>query len=424
MNRSNLSIVLDALKLEALKHINQSINQSLVTNYTEAISYQWAHAIAYNTSFYCNRSFCDEKELKLKVQKILEETGYRPEGLKELLRSNTHINPNVKPKFTFIDLFAGIGGIRLGAQNNGGLCVFSSDFDKYARETYLINYGDLPFGDITQIPPGDMPDHDLLLAGFPCQPFSNAGKKKGIDDTRGTLFRNIVEIMVAKRPKFVLLENVKGLVSHDKGNTIKVILNALTDIGYRCNISKNVIESGRLEDIQREAKKMIFSSTQFGIPQNRKRIYIVLWRDDLALDYFYYPTPKEKVYCVGDILDKEPDESLTITDKLWEGHQRRKKQNEERGKGFGYSLVNAKSQYTATLSARYWKDGAEILIEQDGKNPRKISLREAARLQGFPENFIPNQSSKHQAYKQFGNSVTVNVIEAITRQIYIELERL
>ncbi|KQA24194.1 DNA methyltransferase [Vibrio metoecus] len=319
-----------------------------------------------------------------------------------------------------MDLFAGIGGVRLGFQQNGGACVFSSEFDKHAQQTYKNNHGEVPFGDITKIPANEIPDHDVLLAGFPCQPFSHAGLKLGIDDTRGTLFHDIANILETKKPKFALLENVKGLISHDKGYTLKVILKTLTRIGYSCNIPKKVIEYGTTKEIQTLAKEMVLKSVDFGRPQNRQRIYIVLWRDG-EIDKFEYPKPLDMEIKVGDILEEKPDPKLTISDRLWEGHQRRKIENKKNGKGFGFGLVTKDSPYTNTISARYYKDGSEVLIAQTGKNPRKISPREAARLQGFPDEFEPS-ISKVQAYKQFGNSVTVDVVRALAKCIVSFME--
>lgn len=305
--------------------------------------------------------------------------------------------------------------MRLGFQKAGGKCVFSSEWDKAAQKTYLDNFGEMPFGDITKINEKDVPEHDVLIAGFPCQPFSNAGLKKGIDDTRGTLFYDIARILKEKKPKVALLENVKGLISHDGGKTLKTILKTITDIGYSCQINKKVIENNDTKSIVAEAKKMVLKSKDFGVPQNRQRIYIVLWRDDVKKS-FSYPEIKGTKTCVGSILDKQADKKYTISDKLWLGHKNRKIKNKKNGKGFGYSLVNTNSEYTNTISARYYKDGSEILIEQVGKNPRKLTPREASRLQGFPKQFILNKSEV-QAYRQFGNSVTVNVVKEIALKI-------
>ena len=301
-------------------------------------------------------------------------------------------------EFKFIDLFAGIGGIRLAFQKQGGVCVFTSEWDKFAQQTYQANFSEMPDGDLTQIDESEVPKHDILLAGFPCQPFSQAGLKRGFDDTRGTLFFDIVRILQLRKPKMVLLENVKGFKSHDKGNTFKVVCTTLEKLGY-------------------EVHSQILNARDFGVPQNRERIYIVgIDRKRTSKEPFEFPTPKNTVTCVGDILESKVDDKYTISDKLWKGHQRRLREHRAKGNGFGYSLFNAQSEYTSTISARYYKDGSEILIEQKGKNPRKITPREAARLQGFPDTFkIP--VSDAQAYRQFGNSVAVPVIRAIAKQM-------
>jgi DNA (cytosine-5)-methyltransferase 1 len=379
----------------------------------KAIIHQWLNAIAYEKSLFGIQENVDSKRIiKILKDRDLYQTNTE---LKSKLHSHLNLRAVNAPKFTFIDLFAGIGGVRLGFQQNEGLCVFSSEFDKHAQATYEKNHGDFPFGDITKINPELIPDHDVLLAGFPCQPFSHAGLKLGVDDTRGTLFHDIARILDIKKPKFAVLENVKGLISNDKGYTLKVILKTLTKMGYSCNISKEIIENGSTKEIQTLAKKMVLKAIDFGIPQNRQRIYIVLWKDG-ELDKFRYPSPLNITTRVGDILESNPDPKLTISDKLWQGHKRRKIENAKNGKGFGYGLFSESSPYTNTISARYYKDGSEALIEQVDKNPRKISPREAARLQGFPDEFEPNES-KVQAYKQFGNSVTVNVVKALAQQV-------
>ncbi|MGI2153840.1 DNA cytosine methyltransferase [Shewanella oncorhynchi] len=385
----------------------------------EAVVDQWLHAIATNSDFYCNQSVTNSNKLKSSVISALQANDLyvNRESFYEAIFGGLKLKPAKDAVFRFIDLFAGIGGVRLGFQQAGGACVFSSEFDKHAQLTYKKNHGEFPFGDITLISPEEIPDHDVLLAGFPCQPFSHAGLKLGIEDTRGTLFHDITKIIEKKKPRFALLENVKGLISHDKGYTLKVVLKTLTRIGYSCNIPREIIEHGTTKEIQTLAREMVLKSVDFGIPQNRQRIYIVLWKDG-EIENFEYPKAIDVDTRVGDILDAEPDESLTISDRLWEGHQRRKVQNKINGKGFGYGLVSVDSAYTNTISARYYKDGSEILIDQGNKNPRKISPREAARLQGFPNEFEPSDS-KVQAYKQFGNSVTVNVVNALAEQIKI-----
>lgn len=303
--------------------------------------------------------------------------------------------------FTFIDLFAGIGGIRIPFQELGGKCIFSSEWDNFAQKTYRVNYGEIPSGDITKIEASIIPDFDILLAGFPCQPFSQAGLKKGFSDTRGTLFFDIERIIAEKRPKAFFLENVKQLQTHDKGNTLRVIIEHLKKLNYTVDYK-------------------VLRAADFGVPQNRERLYIVGFNKDIfkiSKNFsFEYPKPIYQKTKLGDILEKNVDEKYTISDKLYEGHLRRKQEHLAKGNGFGFSLFNENSPYTNTISARYYKDGSEILIEQKNKNPRKLTPRECARLQGFPECFIIPVSDT-QAYKQFGNSVAVPVIRAIAKQI-------
>lgn len=323
----------------------------------------------------------------------------------------------MKHRIDIIDLFAGIGGIRLGfeqaaAQQQRELrCVFTSEWNKFSVQTYRANfppvahasmpstdiYNDI-YGDITQVAAEAVPEHDILLAGFPCQPFSQAGEKKGFNDTRGTLFFDIERILLAKQPQAFLLENVKNLRGHDKGRTLNIILEQLHAAGY-ANTHVTVLKA-----------------RDFGLAQNRERLYIVGFRDSSV--FFSFPQPPCSPTRVGDILEHNVPEKYTISDKLWTGHQRRKIENKRKGKGFGYGLFDENAVYTNTLSARYYKDGSEILIAQNGKNPRKLTPRECARLQGFPESYIlPPEVSDAQLYRQFGNSVPVNVVEAIALQI-------
>lgn len=295
----------------------------------------------------------------------------------------------------FIDLFAGIGGIRLAFEQNGFKCVFSSEMDKYAAKTYEANFDEKPFGDITKINEKDIPEFDILAAGFPCQPFSLAGKQKGFDDEiRGTLFFDILRILKHHKPKVFLLENVKNLVSHDKGNTFKIILNKLKELNY------NVFHK-------------VLNAKDFGLPQNRARIYIVGFLDNVN---FTFPEPTFVPTLLSSILESVVDSKYTISDKLWAGHQKRKLEHAKKGNGFGYRIFDSNSIYTSTLSARYYKDGSEILINQNGKNPRKLTPREASALQGFPKDFIIPVSDTN-AYKQFGNSVAVPVVTAIVEKI-------
>ncbi len=325
---------------------------------------------------------------------------------------------NENYNFTFIDLFAGIGGFRIAMQNCGGECIFSSEWDESAKETYFANYGEVPFGDITRTSTKDLiPEHfNVLCAGFPCQPFSNAGLKKGIEDTRGTLFYEIADILRVHHPEVVLLENVRGLISNDNGKTIQTILRTIINLGYRCNISEELIVNGPINQLKKEASKMVLSAKDYGVPQNRPRIYIVLWRNDLNNEQFIYPEPLGIETHVSDILEDDVPEEFTISDRLWEGHQRRRINNAAQGKGFGYCMFTPESSYTSTISRRYYKDGSEILIEQENRNPRKLTPREATNLQGFPRNFILHQS-KVESYKQAGNSVAVPVVSCIAESI-------
>ena len=289
----------------------------------------------------------------------------------------------------------------------GGECVFSSEWDSFAQKTYRINFGEMPSGDITKISEKDIPNFDILLAGFPCQPFSQAGLKKGFSDTRGTMFFEIERIIAAKRPKAFLLENVKQLKGHNKGETLRIILEHLNALNYAVDFR-------------------VLRAADFGLPQNRERLYIVGFNRDvfeLPENFkFDFPAPTCTRTRVGDILEKNVDEKYTISDKLYAGHLRRKQEHLEKGNGFGFSLFNENSPYTSTISARYYKDGSEILIEQKNKNPRKLTPKECARLQGFPEDFIIPVSDT-QAYKQFGNSVAVPVIRAIATKMTINLKK-
>ena len=297
--------------------------------------------------------------------------------------------------FTFIDLFAGIGGMRIPFDEINGKCVFTSEIDKHAATSYVNNFNEMPYGDITAISPQEIPSHDLLLAGFPCQPFSQAGLKKGFNDTRGTLFFYIANIIRYHTPKVVLLENVKRFKSHDNGNTYKTVKSTLEDLGY-------------------SVFSEVLNAKDFGVPQNRERIFIVALRG--SFDNFDFPTPIKSKTKVGTILEKKVDPKYTLSDKLWAGHQRRRAEHKKRGNGFGYSMFNEESVYTSTISARYYKDGSEILIEQKDSNPRKITPYEASRLQGFPENYKITVSDT-QAYKQFGNSVAVPVVRSIRKKL-------
>ncbi|MBR5212935.1 MAG: DNA (cytosine-5-)-methyltransferase [Akkermansia sp.] len=318
--------------------------------------------------------------------------------------------PPKKWNFTFIDLFAGIGGFRQAFQEAGGKCVFSSEWNKYAQKTYLANYGEIPYGDIREIPKEQIPTHDVLCAGFPCQPFSLAGvskknslgRKHGFEDeTQGTLFFEIKEILRLKRPKAFMLENVKNILSHDKGRTFEIIRRSLVDeLGYVINY------------------KIVNGAAW--VPQHRERIYIIgfdpkqvsinqeeiIIPEKPATDYIY---PK-----LSDIIKKQL-EGYTLGPGTWATLERHKAHHEKAGNGFGYGLLKwplKDDEVTRTISARYHKDGAEILVEQIGQRPRKLSVEEAMQLQGYkPEKFIFPVSAT-QAYTQIGNSVVVPAVAA------------
>jgi len=318
--------------------------------------------------------------------------------------------PTENPKFTFIDLFAGIGGIRLAYQNIGGKCVFSSEYNKFAKITYETNFGEIPFGDITTIDEKLIPNHDILLAGFPCQPFSIAGVSKKnalgrahgfLDETQGTLFFDIARIISYKKPKAFMLENVKNLVSHDKGKTFKIISKTLRELGY--SIHFRVLDSKHF------------------VPQHRERIIIVGFNTEIFKnkEQFEFPELPEPIRKVKEIIDPYPDNKYTLTDNLWLYLQNYSQKHKEKGNGFGFGLVDLNG-ITRTISARYYKDGSEALIPQIGKIPRRLTPRECARLQGYPDEFkIP--VSDMQAYKQFGNSVTVPLIQAVSENLVNEI---
>lgn len=337
-------------------------------------------------------------------------------------------------RFQFIDLFAGIGGIRLPFQKSGGKCVFTSEWDKFAKKTYAANFGELPHGDITKIKASEVPSHDLLLAGFPCQAFSQAGLKRGFYDTRGTMFFEIQRILAYHQPKAFLLENVKQLRGHDKGNTLQTILSTLRGSSTP-EIPDNVpmSEEARASLATRlnyDVDFAVLKASDFGVPQNRERVYIIGFNKDkvceaqqggLAQRLLDELRKRQSVTCLGDVLfeNKTVHNKYTLSDRLWNGHLRRKSEHKSKGNGFGFSLFNRESPTCNTISARYYKDGSEILIDQKdiGKNPRKLTPRECARIQGFPEEYYLGAVSDAQLYRQFGNSVAMPVISAIARQM-------
>lgn len=313
------------------------------------------------------------------------------------------------PTLRFIDLFCGIGGFRLAFERAGAKCVFSSDWDKFSRQTYAANFGDTPHGDIHAVAVADIPPFDILCAGFPCQPFSLAGVSKknslgrqhGFADVKqGNLFFEIANILAYHRPDAFVLENVKHLVRHDRGRTFAIIHRTLTEeLGY--HVQHRVIDA------------------QSVVPQHRERIFLVGFREPRHFEFPAFPEEGPKL---ASILDPDAPDKYTLTDHLWNYLQNYAKKHQAAGNGFGFGLVTG-SDIARTLSARYHKDGSEILISQSPrKNPRRLTPRECAKLMGYPDDFkIP--VSDTQAYRQFGNSVVVPVVERVAKKVVEALQR-
>lgn len=398
----------------------------------EAVIDQWLHAIATDSQFYCNPDLGKPEKLKENVLNLLQQNNLyttREQFFNEVLGS-LKLKPVFDTKFRFIDLFAGIGGIRLGAQANGGVCVFSSEFDSFAQNTYSYNHGEYPFGDITKIQEKNIPDHDVLLAGFPCQPFSYSGRCEGFEDkTRGTLFFDVLRILEQKKPKFALLENVKGFKSHNKGETMFIALKALEEAGYY-------------------PRWTILNSYDYGVPQYRERWYCVAIRKDLGITDFSFPDLKDRKTKLRDIIDlSEDDQSLSLTDfekerikyhfNNYEKQERVQHDNSmyephtKKGRHGVFSFLKAdsslrfhvgdvaKTQIQEAFYACMETYAPTIIANRVPKLwdiERKLSVKEASRLQGFPDEF-DFKVSKAQTYKQLGNSVTVNVVQAIIENI-------
>jgi len=341
--------------------------------------------------------------------------------------STMSVSSNKQADFRFIDLFAGIGGFHLGMKANGGECVYSSEWDKHAAKTYSAWHGTdhVDSSDIREVEySSSIPDHDVLLAGFPCQPFSIAGVSKknsmgrehGFQDLKqGNLFFAICEIAEIKRPPVMILENVKNLKSHDKGNTWRVIKESLDSLNY-------------------EVRSQVIDAKGW-VPQHRERIFIVCFdRSKFTpeeIDHFQFPEPPKNGPRLASILEADPDPKYMITDGLWSYLQAYAAKHRAKGNGFGYQLVTGED-ISRTISARYYKDGSEILISQPGwRNPRKLTPSEAAKLMGFNSKFaklaghgtkFPQVVSDTQAYKQFGNSVSPLVVEAVGKNVLIVLK--
>lgn len=324
-----------------------------------------------------------------------------------------------KQDFTFIDLFAGIGGFRMAMQNLGGTCVFTSEWEPKAQETYFHNYGELPFGDITldstkaQIPK----QFDVLCAGFPCQAFSIAGKRGGFEDTRGTLFFDVAEIIKKHRPKAVFLENVKGLVNHRSGKTLETILNVLrNDLGYIV------------------PKPQIMNAKNFGVPQNRERIFIVGFRKEEYEEqaaHFHYPKPSKKEVCIGDILEKDvPSVKYYLSTQYLKTLVEHKRRHAEKGNGFGYEIIEHHEISNAIVVGGMGRERNLVIDDRltdftpvthikgkvNRKGIRKMTPREWARLQGYPDSYEFPVADVH-AYKQLGNSVAVPAIQATAKEL-------
>lgn len=334
-----------------------------------------------------------------------------------IMQTLSNLSRNTEKKefaFTFIDLFAGIGGMRIAFENNGGDCVYSNEWNKYSQQTYFANFGEQPDGDITKVDARIIPNHDILVAGFPCQPFSIAGVSKkqsmgrstGFEDkTQGTLFFDVCRIVKAKRPKAFMIENVKNLKSHDKGNTFKVIMESLDELNYQ--VFYAILDG------------------QNYVPQHRERILIVGFdreRYGNAIDFRFDISPVNPKPVMRDILECQPDDRYTLSDKLWIYLQNYAAKHKAAGNGFGYGIANPDG-VSRTLSARYYKDGSEILIAQHEKNPRRLTPRECARIQGFPDSFKLVVSDT-QAYKQFGNSVVVPLMTDVAGLIVDKISEL
>ena len=389
-------------------------------------------------AIYSQETIAECLDRNIRTIRRWEKSGIVPKmaqaALSELLKGGKNVNedPSNYHKvgdFTFIDLFAGIGGTRLAFENVGGKCIFTSEWDKFSCQTYRENHHDDHeiLGDIKQVYEKDIPDHDVLVAGFPCQPFSLAGVSKKnslgkahgfLDETQGTLFFDIARIIKVKQPRAFLLENVKNLRSHDRGRTFNIIKNTLRKLGYF--VHDRVINGKCL------------------VPQHRERIFLVGFRDDEVFDWNAVNFPEiNKGPLLSSILHSRTEEAeepytitfrnrtkvaekYTLTDHLWAYLQAYAKKHRAKGNGFGCSVVSP-SETSRTLSARYHKDGSEILINQGKlKNPRRLTPRECARLMGFPDTFkIP--VSDTQAYRQFGNSVVVPVVEKIAGGIAASL---
>ncbi|GAD89180.1 modification methylase [Vibrio halioticoli NBRC 102217] len=397
----------ETIKPLASKHVPEGTE-------VRAVVEQWLHAIATDSQLFADLSLATPSEIKEELLSLLKLEGLFSTRDKFFNDTFLHLPLKIKKDFNFrfIDLFAGIGGVRLGFQNAGGACVFSSEFDKNAQKTYALNHGDFPFGDITQIDPMMIPDHDVLLGGFPCQAFSVAGYRQGFDDEkgRGNLFFYIYEILKAKKPKAFLLENVKNLQGHDKGKTFGIIKESLKDLGY-------------------SVKFKVMNSMEYGnVPQTRERIYIIGFKGesewesktDSLTKQFTWPEKTSLNISIRDILEKDVGEifyyekyacheileqKMTRKDTVYQWRRHYVREN--------------KSNVCPTLTANMGTGGHNVpLVLDDNDRIRKLTPRECSFVQGFPAEFLlPEGVTNSHLYKQFGNSVTVPVVEKIAKEI-------
>lgn len=374
---------------------------------------------AYFTHFLYNQNSNRSQYFKKYAEKYWKSKTSEKLSLNSTFKQDIPFPEPKDPKFTFIDLFAGVGGFRLAMQNLGGKCVFSSEIDRFAKNTYEHNFGEVPFGDITKINENNVPEHNILCAGFPCQAFSIAGKRKGFkDETRGTLFYDIARIIKTKQPKAFFLENVKGLTNHDKGRTLKTILKVLRkDLGYFVPEPK------------------IMNAKDFGVPQNRERIFIIGFRKDLNITKFEYPKPLKKKLVFSDIKEKNKVSVKYYLSTTYQSTlKRHKERHANKGNGFGFEIIPDNKCANAIVVGGMGRERNIVIdcrltdftpitkikgeVNRDGW--RRMTPREYARLQGFPDKFeIP--VSDAQAYKQFGNSVAVPAILATAEKIIEKL---
>lgn len=389
----------------------------------KAVVHQWLHAFISDSGLFADNNGVNRQN----ILNIIRHQGVYidKKSFCQSIKKTINIPPPKTAKFRFVDLFAGIGGMRIAAQNQGGTCVFSSEFDRFAQKTYLHNYGELPFGDITKIDEKLIPDHDMLIAGFPCQPFSYAGKCEGFEDqTRGTLFFDVLRIAEGKNPKIILLENVKGFKSHQKGNTMRIALNALKEIGYTAHWT-------------------IINSFDFGVPQYRERWYCVAFKDE---NNYCFPVGGKRGSKLRDIVDMNNDDTslklsnfeLERIDLHFSSNQVRLQHDNskyspitKKGRHGVFSFQKpdgslrfhigdvAKTQIQEAFYACLDTYAPTIIANRTPKMwdlRRKLSVKESCRLQGYPDVFKFDVSNA-QAYKQLGNSVTVPVIESIVKSI-------